>query len=156
MKKCTRKTDRQFERTNGRTARKAEIGMIRSITKEKIPAQYCYMLKTKQLESLLKINEVNMHIDLCYTRGIGPTIDAFFWLPNENISYDRLYVRVGVLPKEEMSQAKAKIEEIVLPEFAIWLKSILALVNNSEYIRHDARFFAEYRNQKIGTCSITK
>jgi len=129
--------------------------MISSITKEKISAKYSFMLKTKQLEDLLEINEVNMHIDLVYS-NIGSTFDAFFWLPNENISYNRLYIRVGILPKEEIYQAKEEIEKIVLPEFIIWLKNILALVNNSEYIRHDAQFFAEYKNHKFEIISIIK
>jgi len=125
--------------------------MISSITKAKIPEKYSFVLKTKQLENILIENNINIHIDLAYwvPQKIGSIFDAFLWLPNENISYNRLYIRVGVVLKKEINQAREKMEEIVLPEFIIWCKNILALLNNSAYIRNDASFFVEYNDNNV-------
>lgn len=52
------------------------------------------------LENFLINNDINTHVDLNYwlPQKIGSIFQVHFWLPNENISYERLYVRVGALP----------------------------------------------------------
>ena len=133
--------------------------MISSITKAKIPTKYGFVLKTKQFEDLLKINEINVHIDLHYvysTQNIGSIFEALFWLPNDNVPYNRLYIKAGVLSKEEIHQAREKMKEIVLPEFITWIKSILVLPNNSGYNKHNSFFFAKYNDNKLEINKIIK
>ena len=126
--------------------------MINSITKDKIPKQYSFVLKTKQLEELIISNDIKIHIDLIYnysSQSIGSIFEAFYWLPNNNIPYNRLYIRAGALAKEYISIAREKMNEIILPEFKIWIMNILSLPNNSTYLFEEPYFHAIFQNNKI-------
>ena len=79
------------------------------ISKQKIPNNYSYVLKTGQLKKILDDNNIQIHIDLNYCLAFSTELcsifEALYWLPNENIPYDRVYIRAGALPKENILNA---------------------------------------------------
>ena len=125
--------------------------MIKSIEKDKIPKQYSFVLKTKQLEDLIITNDISIHIDLRYVywQSIGSIFEAEFRLPNNNIPYNRLYIRAGALPNEYVFAARKEMEEIILPEFKIWITNIINLPNNSTHILNKPYFNAIFENNKL-------
>jgi len=124
-----------------------------SISKQKIPNNYSYVLKTGQLKKLLVDNNIRIHIDLNYCLAFNIEQDSIFeahyWFPNENIPYDRVYIRAGALPKENILNAREKLEKKVLPEFAVWIKNILSLPDNSTLLKHDLRFHAIFHTNDV-------
>ena len=109
--------------------------MIKSISKQKIPKQYGYVLMTEHLNTVLNENGIDIHIDLDYrffNQQIGKTIfEVHFWSPRTNTPYNRLYIRAGALQKEYVNFARKKLQEVVFPEFVKWIKAILDLPVNS-------------------------
>ena len=131
--------------------RKDVIALINSISKQKVPSNYSYVLKTAQLEKLLADNNISVHINLnyCFSTEMDSIFEALYWLPNNNVSYDRVYIRAWVLPKEKVRLAREKLEKIVLPEFAVWIKNILAFPENSTLLKHNLRFNAVFHNNEV-------
>ncbi|TYQ15211.1 UNVERIFIED_CONTAM: hypothetical protein Cloal_1627 [Acetivibrio alkalicellulosi] len=100
--------------------------MISSITKDKISPDYVFVLKTSQFEKVLADNNIDIDVTLIYWKPqiIGSVLEVYFWLPNDNVSYNRLYVRAGVLLKKDIILARALMVEEVLPNFIEWFKGI--------------------------------
>ena len=121
--------------------------MIESISKQKIPSNYSYVLKTGQLEKLLAENDININVDLSFSFS-ATFFTAYFWLPNNRVPYRRVYIYAGVLPKEEVHIAREKLEQIVLPEFAIWIKGIMSLPDNSTKLKHNLCFDTEFNDNE--------
>lgn len=120
--------------------------IISSISKEKIPKQLSYVLKTSQLIELLEENNINIHIDLIYRKPqeIGSIFECFYWEKNKNIQYPRLYIRAGVVIKEDIQDAKIKLKDTILKEFLNWLKEI----NASNFIKKPY-FNGLYKNNRV-------
>ena len=132
--------------------------MINSIEKPKIPKDYSFVLKTKQLEDLLINNNINIHVDLIYCwhpKQIGSIFEVHFWPPNANVPYERLYIRVGALLKEDAFIAREKMTEIVLPEFVAWFKKISILNENSPIAKTKLRFEVVFQNEGAENIKIT-
>ena len=127
--------------------------MIESISKDKIPKQYGFVLKTEQLNFVLNENNINIHTDLIYCfsqpKYIGNIFEAFFWTPNENVPYNRLYIRAGVLQKENVFRARIEMKEVVFPEFVLWIKAIMNLPSNSPFYGEELIFEALYINDEL-------
>jgi hypothetical protein len=125
--------------------------MINSIKKPKFLAQYAYVLKTKQLEDTLINDNIDIHVDLYYwfPQIIGTILEGHFWLPNANVPYNRLYIRAGALLKEDVSLAREKMTEIVLPQFGKWVKTILSLPDNSPKLSGRLYFNAVFQNGEL-------
>ena len=127
--------------------------LLSYISKQKIPNNYSYVLKTGQLKKILDDNNIQIHIDLNYCFAFSTELcsifEALYWLPNENIPYDRVYIRAGALPKENIFIAREKLEKKVLPEFVIWIKNILSLPYNSTLLKHGLRFHATFHTNDV-------
>lgn len=125
--------------------------MIKSISKDKIPKEYRYVLKTSQLEQAFEKYEIDIHVDLNYglPQGVEHIFEAFFWLPNEKVSYNRLYLRVGAVLKTDFLEVREKMEEFVLPEFILWIKEILNLPEDSPQLKHGLHFMAVFKDGNI-------
>lgn len=123
--------------------------VIKSVSKNKIPNNYRYVIKTQQLENIVSDNEINIHIDLVYwlPQIVGTILEVHFWPPNNRILYNRLYVRAGALLKDDVKYAREKVTEVVLPEFIIWTKKILSLPANSPYLEKQLYFNATINNK---------
>lgn len=125
--------------------------MIHSISKPKIPKEYSYVLKTSQLEEILIQNKIVIHVDLEYwlPQEIGTILEAYYWQPNSNVPYNRLYVRAGALPNKDVKGAKEAMVATVFPAFIKWLNFYLKLPDNAPQLNKDPYFDAVYKNNKI-------
>ena len=124
--------------------------MIKSISKPKIQRGYVYVLKTGQLEKLLADNNIDIHVYLVYWRPQTNSIfEVHYWFPNQNVEYERLYIRAGALPKEDVPLAREKLETIVFPKFVEWITDMLAQPDNSTKLDNDLYFNAIYKNKGL-------
>ncbi|KAA1047535.1 hypothetical protein [Pseudocitrobacter sp. 73] len=121
--------------------------MIESIEKDKIAKNFCFILKTKMLENILLENEVNIYINLNYwnQKSTGSIFEAHFWPPNENVAYQRCYIRAGALPEEDVVHARSLLQDAVLPKFIVWIKKILSPEGDVQYYEN-LYFEARYQN----------
>jgi len=71
-----------------------------------------------------------------------------FWPPNDNISYKRLYITTRALQKEIIPIIKKKKNELIFPDFVLWIKSILSLPNNSPNFKKHI-FSVNYENNSL-------
>ena len=124
--------------------------MISSISKPKIPNDYSYVLKTKQLEDLLVENNIDTPIDLYYSLA-DTIITAYYYPPNYRVPYCRFCVVAGALLRDDVFFARDKMKETILPELAIWMNNILNLPENSTTLlsRDNLRFIAKLRNNEV-------
>ena len=124
--------------------------MVENISKEKIPKNYAYILKTKEIEYVFMDNNINIHtsIDYRFSHKAKCIFDAYFWPPNDNISYKRLYITTRALQKEIIPIIKKKKNELIFPDFVLWIKSILSLPNNSPNFK-EHRFYVYYENNSL-------
>jgi len=70
--------------------------------------------------------------------------EAFYWLPNENVDYDRFYIRTGAVETKDAHNAREYMENKVIPEFITWANQIISLPSNSPKFQeelHYARVF---------------
>ena len=91
----------------------------------KLPKGHSYPLKPSVLEKVLQDAEVD--IDTHLIRSPGDCFDATFWPPNENVPYERLYIRIGTVSSEQAAIARLRMEEAVLPALVGWIGEILSL-----------------------------
>lgn len=120
--------------------------MINSISKPKIPKGYSYVLKTNQLKEFLDQNNHSIHVDLVYwlPKGNSSILEVHFWQPNENIDYDRLYMRAGALANNRVAPAREKVESELFPALNDWLNIHLNLPKNSPLLNKKPYFDANY------------
>lgn len=128
--------------------------MISSISKEKIPKDYSFVLKTSQLEELLRDGNINTDVTLHYWKPqlIGSIFEVHYWLPNENIPYNRLYIRAGAILSKDIHFARESLFTKGLPEFIKWIKNIEQLEESSTH--YSQRYFnADFIDNKISIIS---
>jgi hypothetical protein len=124
--------------------------MISSITKDKIQSGYSHVLKTTQLEQVLANNGIITDVTLIYTKPqvLGSIFEVYFWLPNRNVDYHRLYVRAGALINKDIQSAREGLINQVLPEFVKWIKGIEQLDKSSTL--YGKRYFnGYYQNNEV-------
>lgn len=121
--------------------------MIESIEKDKVSKSYGYILKTKMLENILMESKLDIYIDLNYwcPKNMGSIFEAYFLPPNENVAYQRCYIRAGALPKQDVVYARSLLQDAVLPKFIIWIKNILSIEGDVQYYEN-LYFEARYQN----------
>lgn len=95
----------------------------------KLPKGYSYPLKPTALAAAFESAGIN--IDMHLIRSHGSLFDAHFWPPNENVSYERLYIRAGSTTSEMAAEARSEVEAITLPALVRWIGDILAQDMNS-------------------------
>ncbi len=117
------------------------------VEKPPLSKKRSYVLKTSLLEDAVTAVGLDCHIEVRYwTPTIdGSILEAEYWLPNENVSYPRAYVRAGSLPKEQRHDAARSLKTMVLPAFVQWLAKVVALPRNSPILLRGPKFEATYR-----------
>jgi len=116
------------------------------VSKPRLPKSLAYPLKTSVLEGALRDAGLTCDLQLVYwTQQAGRSVlEAHYWLPNERISHDRVYVRAGSLPAEARSAAAGVLLRDGLPSFVAWLSRIIALPVDSPLRNQNLCFNAEY------------
>ncbi len=115
--------------------------MITSITKEKIPHDYSFVLKTSLLEETLERSNITIDVLLAYSKPnqTGSFFEAHYWLPNDRIPYERLYIVAGAVSKKDVFLAREGLRQDILPQFAQWIMEIGQLSANEANYRE--RYF---------------
>lgn len=130
------------------------------VEKPKKPKDLSYVLKTSLLERVLREAgvEIDTHLIYWIPENGGSILEAFYWLPNENVSYPRLYMRAGVVPNEEHRKAFELLQNEALPAFARWLTLLTTLPDGSTLLNDKLYFNASYieGHLKIETSPINK
>ncbi len=125
--------------------------MIDIISKGKLPRGYSYVLKSSELDRFLSENDIKLHTTLNYYwyKEQGHVLDAYYWFPNENVPYERLYIRSGTVRQNDAPKARAEMSQTVLPRFIKWIQSIWSLPENSTLLSREPTFDAVYKDGKI-------
>jgi len=125
--------------------------MINSISKDKLPKDYCYALKTSQLGDLLAKNNAAIHVDLNYSfsKWPGSILYAYYWLPNNYIPFNRIYIQSSAVHRQDIQAARAAVENTILPAFDLWLQQVFALPENSTGFNTQPTFGASLVNGEI-------
>lgn len=125
-----------------------------SINKPKIKKGLSYALQTSMLKDAIDETGLDCNIDLIYWMpqkiSVGETIlECFYWLPNENIDYDRFYIRAGTVKSENRKAARELLKEKVIPRFIDWLTKIKSLPSNSTKLKHNMYFNAVFKDNDV-------
>lgn len=121
--------------------------MIQSISKDKLPKDYGYVLQSSYFESVLKENGIGTHTDLIYTfsnQSVVYIFEVFYWMPNANIPHERLYVRAGAVSKMNIRPARNELAKTVIPRFLDWIIPILNAPTDSPIKQYNKSFCANY------------
>jgi hypothetical protein len=113
------------------------------IEKEKLPKGFSYPLKSSILENVLQENNISTYVQLNYIKS-KIFFDAHYWLPNNNVDYDRFYIRVGCLDSSKHKEAVDFMQKIVLKDFIIWAKKLLSAPKNSLLIEKYNYFVKDF------------
>jgi len=109
------------------------------IEKKKLAKGLTYPLRASVLDASL--SAFACVVDAHLIQGGGSELfECFFWPPNPNVPYERLYIRTSAVPATNARKARTFIENSVIPEFSAWLQSILALAPNST-VRCEKQYF---------------
>lgn len=90
----------------------------------KLPKSQGYPLRPSTLEEALK--RAGISIDVYLNRQPGSLFDAHFWPPSPNVPYERLYIRVGSIPVEQVGAVRREFEAKTIPVLVKWIAGILA------------------------------
>ena len=125
-----------------------------TIEKPKLSKGLSYPLQTSMLKDAIEETGIDCNIDLHYWNPnripVGETIlECFYWLPNENIDYDRFYVRAGTVKSKNRKIAQELLKEKVIPNFIEWIKKIKSLPVNSTKLKHNMYFNAVFKNNEV-------
>jgi hypothetical protein len=124
------------------------------VEKPKIQNGLSYVLKTSMLKDAVEATGLDLNIHLIYWNPyripIGETIlECHYWLPNENVDYDRFYIRAGTVKSENRKIAETLLKEEVLPKFIDWIKDLKSLPKNSTKLKNNLYFNAIFRENKV-------
>jgi hypothetical protein len=113
-----------------------------STSQQPLPKGMGYPLKPMLLEAALRQSGVELQWSL--DRNIsGSLFECFFWPPNPNVNYERLYFRSSAVPSEKVFEARQYIESSAMLELQRWLEYILSLPADSTVRREKQLFTRE-------------
>jgi hypothetical protein len=90
----------------------------------KLPKGQCYPLKPTVLAEALARAGIGIHTHLI--RAPGTLFDAYFWPPNQNVPYERLYVRIGSVSADRANDARRWAEDVMIAHLIQWIGAIMA------------------------------
>jgi len=112
-----------------------------NIEKERLPKGLTYPLKSSLFERELASAGITTHVSLLYgSRHV--LFEAFYWLPNKNVDYDRFYIRTGSVDSSDSKRAKEYLECSVIPDFIDWARDIVLLPTDSTRL-NDTLYFSK-------------
>ena len=124
------------------------------IDKPKLRKGLSYVLQTSILKDAIEAAGIDCNINLHYWNPykipVGETIlECFYWLPNENVDYDRFYVRAGTVQSENRKIAQELLKIKAIPKFIDWIIKIKSLPANSTSLKHNSYFNAVFRDNEV-------
>ena len=124
------------------------------IEKPKIRKGISYVLQTSILKDAIDAAGIDCNIHLIYWNPyripVGETIlQCLYWLPNENVDYDRFYIRAGTVQSENRKIAQELLKEEAIPKFIDWVMKIKSLPENSTSLKHNSYFNAVFKDNAV-------
>ena len=113
-------------------------------TTERLPKGMGFALKPSVLSDFLMSENIALQWSLHRNRT-GTFFECFFWPPNPNVSYERLYFRASALPAAAVSEARAYLEAEVMAALQIWLRDLLSEPLHSTRRREKQLFSREFK-----------
>jgi hypothetical protein len=117
------------------------------IEKHKLPKGYSYPIKSSIFESILNENNISTFVHLIYKYS-KIFFDAHYWLPNQNVSNARFYVRIGCIESSKHKDALKFMNTIVMPDFIKWCKKMLSLPEGNLLLTKENYFWREFKNDR--------
>ena len=116
------------------------------IEKPKVRKGFSYALQSSMLKEAIDGGGLDCNVHLVYwtPQLLGSIVEAHYWLPNENVDYDRFYIRAGVVRAEERAESKAWLSEVAIPELIRRMTFIMQLPTGSNQ-REAGLFFDALR-----------
>lgn len=113
-----------------------------------------YPLKSSVLKNALEIANVDCNIQLQYwtpqRRDENYNIlECEFWPANENVDYDRFYIRAGVVKSEKRKLAETLLINEGIPKLVELIKNKISLTSNSTSKTQTGYFLVIFNNDKI-------
>ena len=89
-----------------------------NIEKPKTYKGLSYVLKSSFLQNAIEEAQLDLNVHLVYwtPQKIGSILSADYWSPNENVAYDRYYIRAGVVKSEDRKLAQLLMVDIIIPD----------------------------------------
>ncbi len=117
-----------------------------SIEKPKTYKGLSYVLKSSLLKNALEETglELNVHLVFWTPQELGPILSAEYWLPNNNVPYDRFYIRAGVVKSEDRKVAQTLMEDVIIPDLVRRIQTIKSLPEDSSKLKSGWFFDANF------------
>lgn len=119
------------------------------IEKPKIFKGLCYVLKSSLLKEALEETNLDLNISLNFwtPQKLGSILSVEYWFPNENVEYDRFYIRAGAIKSENRKRAEELMNKYVIPDLIIRIKKIKNESINSTKFKQGLFFEATFEDE---------
>lgn len=116
--------------------------MIVSISKNKIPRNHSFVVKTHQIEIMLIDNNIETDVDLRYGQMHlnGDIFSADYYFPGDRGYLKGIYINADAVLKDKAYIARTHIREKVIPEFVKWIKET-EKIDATNVLYHQQPFF---------------
>ena len=113
-----------------------------------------YPLKTSMLTDALVKNKIDCNIHLIYWTPQQRDknynlLECHYWLANENVDYDRFYIRAGVVKSENRKLAETLLTNEVIPKLIEFIKTKIEQQTNSTIKEKQNYFRATFIENNI-------
>ena len=113
------------------------------IEKEKLPKGFTYPLKSSLFKCATDKAEITTYMSLNYSIN-SILFEAYYWLPNSIVDYDRFYIRTGAVESPDSKKAREYLDRYVIPDFIVWSREILNLPSNSPRFNEQLHFSMDH------------
>jgi hypothetical protein len=110
------------------------------VTRAKLAKGMSYPTNSSTLAEALDAAGITLSASLDYHHA-GRFLHAYFWPPNPNVPYERLYMQVGSVPTVRARLARRYFQLSVLPSLIHWVQNILGRPQDGP-IRREQQLFA--------------
>jgi hypothetical protein len=105
---------------------------------DRLPKGQSYPLKPSLLAAALAAANIEIDTFLMRSRRSVGAFNVNFWVPNQNVSHERLHILVGAIPTVRLAEVSAHTETVLLPRLIAWVGNILSLDERS-VVRRDGQ-----------------
>lgn len=117
------------------------------ITKSKLPKGFTYPLKSSLLKNSLEAAGISLPVTLRYETNAELVVASYFF-PRTWEDYEKIHINSGSVKSRDSVQAREHLDNIVIPEFIVWLNGNLKSPDNSsKYTGHNS---AQWISPRIG------
>lgn len=119
-----------------------------TINKPKAPKGLSYIIKSSQLKELFDELKLDIDVSVIFLvskkgpQGIN-VFECCYWLPNNNVPYDRLYITIGTVSHDKKEKVDIILNRLIT-KFKEWLLFIMSLPNNSTFLKHNSYIRANF------------